>query len=159
VAENGAVLAVPSAAEGTVLAPTVPTALIEALSAADIPFRTGTCVVESDATFAVAIEASIRRAGVPYGLIFNRTRVMALPIGINKATGLREAARALDLSLRTTIAIGDGENDEDLLNAAGVGVAVSWGSDFLRASADEVLHGNGPAAVTTYIRRNILPRT
>ena len=86
-------------------------------------------------------------------LAFNRSRVMVLPQGISKATGLREALNALRLSLHNCIAIGDAENDFQLLDACEIGVAVAWGSRPLRAIADEVLQGDGPAAVADYIRR------
>jgi hydroxymethylpyrimidine pyrophosphatase-like HAD family hydrolase len=152
VAENGAILAVPPGGEPTVLAPPVPQTLVQALSRAAIPFQTGTCLVESDAAFAPPIRESIRDVGLSYDLIFNGTRVMALPIGVNKASGLREAVRTLEVPLETTLAIGDGENDHDLLEVADLGIAVSWGNDDLKAAADEVLYGTGPADVAAYIR-------
>jgi hypothetical protein len=84
-------------------------------------------------------------------LAFNRGRVMVLPQGVSKATGLAAALRTLRLSPRNTLAIGDAENDHELLRAAEVGVAVAWGSAGLRASADVVLEGSGPADVAAYI--------
>jgi hydroxymethylpyrimidine pyrophosphatase-like HAD family hydrolase len=90
---------------------------------------------------------------VPYVLIFNRSRLMALPSGVNKASGFREALRTLRLSVHNTIAIGDAENDHDLLEACELGVAVAWGSHALQQKAGEILQGHGPAAVGQYIRR------
>src|SRR5262249_2901071 len=55
--------------------------------------------------------------------------------------------------IHNTIGIGDAENDHDLLDACEGGVAVAWGSPALRAVADEVIDGSGPAAVAGYIRR------
>jgi hypothetical protein len=86
-------------------------------------------------------------------LVFNRGRVMVLPQGINKATGLREALNTLRLSLHNCIGIGDAENDFALLEACEIGVAVGWGSKSLCAIADDVLPGSGPAAVADYIRQ------
>jgi phosphoserine phosphatase len=40
-----------------------------------------------------------------------------------KATALREFAEAVGVSLEATVAIGDGANDLDMLNAAGLGIA------------------------------------
>jgi hypothetical protein len=51
------------------------------------------------------------------------------------------------------VAIGDAENDHELLRAAEVGAAVEWGSLALRAAADVVVHGDGPPAVADYVRR------
>jgi hydroxymethylpyrimidine pyrophosphatase-like HAD family hydrolase len=85
-------------------------------------------------------------------LVFNRSRLMALPTGVNKASGLREALRTLRLSPHNAIAIGDAENDHDLLEACELGVAVAWGSAALQQKADDVLPGQGPNAVAEYIR-------
>ena len=78
---------------------------------------------------------------------------MVLPIAVAKSTGLRQALRALRISVHNTVAIGDAENDYDLLDACEVGTAVDWGSATLKAAADEVVPGAGPAAVAGYIRR------
>ena len=66
--------------------------------------------------------------------------------------GLREALRSLRLSVHNTIAIGDAENDHDLLDACELGVAVGWGSAALKVRADEILEGLGPPSVAPYIR-------
>ena len=95
----------------------------------------------------------VRRLQQPLILAFNRGRLMVLPQGVAKSTGLRHALQALRLSIHNTIGIGDAENDHDLLDACEVGVAVAWGSAALRAVADEVIEGSGPPAVADYIRR------
>ena len=85
-------------------------------------------------------------------LLFNRGRLMILPQAISKSTGLTRALTMLRLSSHNAIAIGDAENDHDLLAACEFGVAVAWGSKALQVSADYVLLGNGPSAVAGYIR-------
>jgi len=72
---------------------------------------------------------------------------------VSKGTGLREALTALRLSPHNAMGIGDAENDHALLEACELGLAVAWGSAALKAAADEVLEGTGPAAVAAYIRR------
>ena len=69
----------------------------------------------------------IRALELPLVLIFNRGRVMAMPQGVSKATGLHVALETLRLSPRNTVAIGDAENDHELLRLAEVGVAVAVG--------------------------------
>jgi hypothetical protein len=81
---------------------------------------------------------------------------MVLPQAISKATGLREILTILRLSLRSTLGIGDAENDHELLRACEVGVAVGWGSASLRSCADDVVEGNGPAALVPYLQRLIV---
>jgi hydroxymethylpyrimidine pyrophosphatase-like HAD family hydrolase len=52
------------------------------------------------------------------------------------------ALETLRLSARNAVAIGDAENDHELLRLAEVGVAVAWGSRTLQAVADVVLSGS-----------------
>jgi hypothetical protein len=111
----------------------------------------GECVVETDATYAPDVLAVVRELELPLVFQFNRGRLMILPPGISKATGLREVLAAMRLSEHNAVAIGDAENDHSLLEACEVGVAVSWGSRALQAIADEVLEGTGPGAVASYL--------
>ena len=106
-----------------------------------------------DAEQAPAALTVVRALQQPLILAFNRGRLMLLPQGVTKSAGLRQVLHALRLSIHNTIAIGDAENDHDLLDACEVGVAVAWGSAALRAVADEVIDGSGPPAVAEYIRR------
>jgi hypothetical protein len=92
-------------------------------------------VIETDAASAEAMLDVVRRLQQPLILAFNRGRLMVLPQGVAKSTGLRHALQALRLSIHNTIGIGDAENDHDLLDACEVGVAVAWGSAALRAVA------------------------
>ena len=73
--------------------------------------------------------------------------------GVSKATGLHVALDTLRLSARNTVAIGDAENNHELLRLAEVGVAVAWGSKALQAVADVVIDGRGPSAVADYLER------
>jgi len=153
VAENGAVLTFPTSGRSAVLGPPPPPRFLDELARRGIPFKSGECVVECDATHAPALLEVIRALELPLSLAFNRGRVMVLPQSISKSTGLREALASLRLSVHNAIAIGDAENDHELLAACEIGVAVEWGSAALKEAADEVLPGEGPAAVAGYIRR------
>jgi hydroxymethylpyrimidine pyrophosphatase-like HAD family hydrolase len=153
VGENGAVVAFPESGQSSALATAAPQALVDDLRRRRVPIEVGHSVVEADATFAPELLTSIRALEIPYVLLFNRGRLMALPSGVNKASGLREALRTLRLSPHNAIAIGDAENDHDLLEVCELGVAVSWGSAVLQQKADEVLHGTSQRAVAAYIRR------
>jgi hydroxymethylpyrimidine pyrophosphatase-like HAD family hydrolase len=154
VAENGAVIAFPGG-RTRVLGRSPTPALLDELCRQKVDFALGDCVLDADAAAASRILAAVQKLECPLVLAFNRNRVMLLPQGISKATGLREALDTLRLSLHNCIAIGDAENDYQLLDACEFGVAVSWGSQSLREIADEVLTGNGPATVAAYIRKVI----
>jgi hydroxymethylpyrimidine pyrophosphatase-like HAD family hydrolase len=152
VGENGAVLAF-SGGNTRLVGQPAPPAFLEELGRRRVAFTTGQCVVEADAAAAQQILDVIRFMELPLVLLFNRGRLMVLPQAISKGIGLREALSMLRLSPHNAIAIGDAENDHDLLATCEFGVAVAWGSKVLQTNADDVLLGDGPAAVASYIRR------
>jgi hypothetical protein len=153
VAENGAVLEFPATGRHAVLAPPPSRLLVDELHRRSIAFETGECMLEAAATDAPAILSAIRALELPLTISFNRGRLMVLPPAIAKSSGLRQALRDLRVSAHNTVAIGDAENDHDLLDACEVGAAVDWGSRALKAVADEIVHGPPATAVADYIRR------
>ena len=153
VAENGAVLAYPEKGRSMTLAHPPPAILLEEFGRRGIPAVAGECLIEADAALAPRILEVIRERELPLVILFNRGRLMILPQAVSKGTGLREALFTLRLSPHNAIAIGDAENDHSMLEACEVGVAVPWGSESLRAVADEVLRGSDPGAVAAYIRQ------
>src|SRR5688572_2161113 len=152
VAENGAVLYFPESGRHTVIGHAPSLRLIEALLQRGVDIAVGDSVIETDAGRATSVLDVIRALEEPQILAFNRGRLMVLPPGIAKSTGLARVLSTLRLSIHNTIGIGDAENDHDLLDACEVGVAVAWGSPALRAVADEVIPGTGPPAVAPYLR-------
>ena len=152
IAENGAVIHFPDSGRSSALAPPVPEAFVAELRRRGVTFAAGQCLVDADANDAGRLLEVIRTLELPLVLIFNRSRVMTVPQGVSKATGLHVALETLRLSGRNTVAIGDAENDHELVRLAEIGVAVEWGSKALQATADVVLEGSGPAAVGAYVR-------
>jgi hydroxymethylpyrimidine pyrophosphatase-like HAD family hydrolase len=153
VAENGAVMHFPASGRTVALGPHVPELLLTELRRRHISFSAGQCLVDADANDGPQLLEVIRALELPLVLIFNRGRVMTAPQGVSKATGLQVALDTLRLSARNTVAIGDAENDHELLRLAEIGVAVEWGSRALQRAADVVLEGSGPAAVANYLRQ------
>ena len=151
VAESGAVVYFPHTNHSTRVAPPLSPSLTDELRRIGVRHQAGQCLLDASADDAPRILAAIRALEVPYVLLFNRSRVMTLPQGVSKATGLRTALDMLRLSPRNTVAVGDAENDHELLRLAEIGVAVQWGSRTLQAAADTVLSGTGPAAVAGYV--------
>jgi hypothetical protein len=152
VAENGAVLHFPDSGHTAHLAPPLPDAYVGALRERGVPHEAGKCLVDADAKDASRLLEIIRASELPLVLLFNGGRVMTLPQGVSKATGLHALLDTLRLSAHNTVAIGDAENDHELLRLAGVGCAVQWGSGALRASADLEIQGSGPAAVGAFVK-------
>lgn len=152
VVENGAIVHFPDGGLTTPLAPSIPPAFVSALQQRGIPFRAGQCLVDADAGAAQELLDVIRQLELPIALLFNRSRVMALTQGVSKATGLSAALEMLRASPRNAVAIGDAENDHELLRLAEVGAAVEWGSRSLQAAADIVIRGTGPSAVADFVK-------
>jgi hydroxymethylpyrimidine pyrophosphatase-like HAD family hydrolase len=152
IAENGAVLHFPESGHSTTLGPPVPEQFLDELSRRGIAHQAGRSLVDADAADAPVILDVIHALELPLVLVFNKGRVMTMPQGISKGTGLHAALDMLRLSARNTLAIGDAENDHELLRLAEVGVSVPWGSAALRAAADVTLPGDGPSAVAAYLR-------
>ncbi|WP_262316896.1 Cof-type HAD-IIB family hydrolase [Lacticaseibacillus parakribbianus] len=72
---------------------------------------------------------------------------------VSKAQALRFLAGHYGLSLAQTMALGDGDNDIPMLEAAGVGVALHNASAGLLAIADHVVPANTAAGAAVAIRR------
>ena len=152
IGENGAVVHFPGNDYTTTLAPAVPAAMTLELQRRGISAAPGQCLVDCAASDAVQVLDVIQKMELPLVLAFNRSRVMVLPQGVSKASGLQIALDMLRLSPRNAVAIGDAENDHPLLQLAEVGAAVEWGSPALRAAADFTISGTGPQAVAEFIR-------
>lgn len=152
IAENGAVLHFPENDHTSLLAPPIPPAFLDELARRGVTFRAGRSLVDANAADAPAILDVVRALELPLVLIFNKGRVMTMPQGVSKGTGLHAALDTLRVSARNTISIGDAENDHELLRLSEVGVAVPWASAALRAAADVTLPGDGTAAVAAYVR-------
>jgi len=153
VAENGAIVHFTDSGHTTELAPRIPESFVAELQRRGIPHRVGTCLVDAAASEAVRVLGAIQALELPLALAFNRSRVMTVPQAVSKATGLHTALDMLRLSAHNTVAVGDAENDHELLRLVEVGAAVEWGSASLRGVADDIVRGEGPQAVADYLRQ------
>ncbi len=74
-----------------------------------------------------------------YAIIAHDNNVCELvPAGHNKATGMLKACEIVGINPENTYALGDSENDLDMLTAAHVGIAMGNGTDRAKAAADYV---------------------
>ena len=60
------------------------------------------------------------------------------PAGISKATGLHRICQLLSIDISETIAFGDDRNDVEMIEAAGIGVAVGNGIRAVQEAADYI---------------------
>lgn len=68
--------------------------------------------------------------------------VEIIPKGCNKATGITDMAELHNIPMEEVMALGDYENDADMLSAAGLGVAMGNASEYLKNLADAVTDTN-----------------
>jgi hydroxymethylpyrimidine pyrophosphatase-like HAD family hydrolase len=149
VAENGAVLH----RDGVTRLLTAPlsAALDAGLLRRGIPFRRGQVLLACDGEHDVAVVEELRRVGLDGVLSRNRDQLMVLPPGITKGSGVAEALAQLGVSRHSALAIGDAENDQALLEACEVGVAVANAVASLKEHADVVLGQADGSAVARFL--------
>lgn len=75
------------------------------------------------------------------------------PGGVSKASALEEVRRDLGVEPYETLAVGDGENDVEMLRWAACGVAMGHAGDAVRAAADEVTGTIEDDGVVAVLRR------
>lgn len=72
-------------------------------------------------------------------------------VGVDKAVGMRIAAERLGIPMDRVVAVGDGLNDVEMLEAAGTGVAVEGADARLLAVADRVVPGPDRAGLAVLL--------
>src|SRR5512143_1543539 len=148
VAENGAVLHLPSRSAPRELAEPPPPAFADRLAARGVtPLSVGRVIVSTHEPWQDTVLAAIRDLGLELQVIFNKGAVMVLPSGTNKGTGLDAALAELGLSRHDCVGVGDAENDHVFIGRCGVGVAVANALPTLRERADLVTAGVAGAGV------------
>jgi hydroxymethylpyrimidine pyrophosphatase-like HAD family hydrolase len=142
VAENGALVCEPSGDNRMLLAEPVPQRFVNRLRELGVePLEIGEVVVATRELHRKAIADAIRELGLELQLIFNRSFVMVLPAGVNKAGGLDHALRKLDLSRHEVVGVGDAENDHSFLERCEFAVAVGNAVPGLKQAVDLVTRG------------------
>jgi Cof subfamily protein (haloacid dehalogenase superfamily) len=79
-----------------------------------------------------------------------------LPPGASKGSGLRRLLADLEVAPENVLAIGDGENDVEMLQLAGVGVAVANAMPAAKAAADFIVASHDDDGVAEAIERFVL---
>jgi hydroxymethylpyrimidine pyrophosphatase-like HAD family hydrolase len=151
VGENGGVIEAPRGRRPTVLGGDVPAQVRRRLRAAP----------ELRVEYGMVV-ASVHRAdrdrlatlvdGLPVTLIENVDRIMVLPAGITKATGVRHALEQMGLAGRGFAAIGDGENDAPMLKEAGLSAAVANATPAAQAVAGYLCSAPSARGVLEFVR-------
>lgn len=152
VAENGATIYDPRTREETLLAEPPPLDFIERLKQLGVdPIDVGRVIVATWQPHQGAVLRAIQELGLELHIIFNRSAVMVLPTGVNKATGMEFALHKLGLSAHEVFAVGDSENDSSFLKQSECAGTVANGIPSIRSLAAIVAKGENGAGLTELI--------
>jgi hydroxymethylpyrimidine pyrophosphatase-like HAD family hydrolase len=154
VAENGALIYRPAVREEKLLGEPPPPALVEAIRRRGVsPISVGRGIIATVEPHQVAILDAIHELGLEWQVIFNKGSVMALPSGVNKATGLSAVLEELNLSPHNVVGVGDAENDHAFLALSEFSVAVANALPTVKDRADFVTAGARGEGVVELIDR------
>lgn len=149
VAENGGLLYQPSTKQERPLADPPSAPLLALLQRKGVErISVGRVIVATWEPFENMVLESIRELGLEWQVIFNKGAVMALPAGVNKASGLLAALKEMGLSPHNVVGVGDAENDHAMLKLCEFSAAVSNALPAVKETADFVTqadHGDGVA--------------
>ena len=158
VAENGAIVANPSTGEVRALAEAPPAQLVSALQARGVrPLYRGQVVLATVEPNDGLARDTIAQLGLDFQVILNKGSVMIVPTRVDKASGLLAALEELAIPANRTVAIGDAENDQPLLEIAAFGVAVGNALPSLKRHADLITRGDHGAGVRELIDSLLAP--
>lgn len=79
-----------------------------------------------------------------------------LPPGASKGTALKQLMKDMKIDAKQVMAIGDGENDIEMIQFAGVGVAMGQSQQSVKDAADYVTGSNDADGVAEAIERYVL---
>jgi hydroxymethylpyrimidine pyrophosphatase-like HAD family hydrolase len=96
--------------------------------------------------------AGIAAGSVTRDLVYGRATLMVRPSGVSKWQGVLAWCADQGLDPGRVLAVGDGENDIELLTSAAVAVAVCDGSDGALALADHVIAPPGEGGWSQILR-------
>jgi Cof subfamily protein (haloacid dehalogenase superfamily) len=104
-----------------------------------------------------ALQRAVLGAGLPVHAVQSEPIYLEiLPRGVSKGEALRAMLNMLRLEARETIAIGDNWNDVEMIEAAGLGVAMGHAPEGVRARADYVCGNADEEGVREVIERFVL---
>ena len=104
-----------------------------------------------------ALGLAVRQAGIAVHTVQSElTYLEFLPPGTSKGTALRAMIEALGVEATDVIAIGDGWNDMEMIEAAALGVAMGNAPEGVRARADYVCASADEDGVREVLERFVL---
>jgi Cof subfamily protein (haloacid dehalogenase superfamily) len=106
-----------------------------------------------------ALGGTVRAAGLPVHAVQSEPVYLEiLPPGVSKGAALHAMLEGIGIASAETIAIGDNWNDVEMIEAAGLGVAMGSAPEGVRARADHVCGTAEEEGVRDVIERFVLRR-
>ena len=113
--------------------------------------------VKADITYLENLKADLEAELDFCDLTISANRYLEMnPKGVNKGAGLKELASILDIDIAHTIAVGDSLNDLEMIEDAGVGVAVANAHPLIKDCADFIAESSCDDGVLAEIYSKIV---
>ncbi|CRH85865.1 Phosphatase YidA [Chlamydia trachomatis] len=90
------------------------------------------------------------------GVRSQKTIYEVLPLGVSKASALKKLAKLLNIDPSEIMAMGDANNDIEMLKFAGLSIAMGNADDHIKALADATTASNNDNGVAQTIHQYIL---
>lgn len=148
VVENGGLLHRPDDGQVIPLAPAPHPALVSRLRRDGVtPLSVETVVLATTTSHEHTVQQALHDLRLGYHLERNRESLLVLPQGVDKASGLDVALRALSVAPTDTVGIGDAENDLSFLRLCGLSAAPADSLPQVQGAADLVTEGGAGQGV------------
>lgn len=109
---------------------------------------------DGDPQLFMDLEAEIRKLDQEYSIVRYGTLGCEISAkGVSKAAALKSLSRILGIGLEEILAVGDNENDNEMLRLAGIGAAVANAQESTKACADYICANSQSLGVAEAIER------
>jgi Cof subfamily protein (haloacid dehalogenase superfamily) len=96
---------------------------------------------------------------LPLTMVYSEeTSLEISPLNISKASGLQRLCKHLNLSIDKTIAVGDSDNDLEVLKTAGLSIAMKNAKDYVKDICDVIVADNNHDGCAEAIHRYLLKK-
>lgn len=120
-----------------------------------VTFPSNKCLVSGEPETLLRMEAALKRQYHTYLNVYRSEPYFLeiMPQQIDKAHSLQKLVTSLGLTMDQMICCGDGFNDVTMIEAAGLGVAMSNAQDVVKEAADYVTSSNDNEGIVQVIQR------
>ena len=113
---------------------------------------TGHRIAEIEA-LSTSLIAEAKRRGIPFSATYTEKGILVVTAeNVSKMSGVAMAAAQIGCGVEDVAAIGDGDNDADMLAGCGLGIALENGTDMAKAAASHVVGSCDDAGFAQAIR-------